>query len=688
MNQFLIDYHRTIGGRAKLMKTIKGKIRLTVFVQNTIFVITPFFIFSLFLSVIPANATNIHGNKPPIANAGTAQTVTVGTVVHLNGSGSYDPQGQSITYKWSMQGKPSGSTATLANPTTVSPSFTADVAGNYVVSLAVTDSMGLSSSPSRVTETATSIPSPPSAPVASFTANPTSGQAPLSSQFTDSSTGTPTSWSWAFGDGTSSTAQNPSHTYNGAGTYGVTLTASNSGGSSSKSASITVNPAPPVANFTANPTSGTVPLAVQFTDSSTGTVSSCSWNFGDGATSTSQNPSHSYSVAGTFTVQLTVSNVSGSTSKTATITVNASTPPPSSRNLYWQPFSSNSPWNHPIGTGAIYTSVANLANLAIGLRTGDNWTCGIYLASTTDRQGTLYFRNDMWTLLASGITINGVHYPVYNSGNPPVVENALVAGAHDLPYKSGSSGAIWPANFYSTITPGASSPSWPSGIHQTTDNYWSTIFNIPTGAVPSPDTDGNIAICQPNGWFLDCYDAVVLSNGSIVCSIASYIDSAGSGDGYSSGRRASLLPSFAGQIRQGEITGGVIQHALVCNMSATILKEQAQWPAVCWDTNAGYSGTLPMGALLAIPQSVNINSLGLTPQGLVLARAMQNYGLYISDRGGSGGMTLLAELKATDVRWTNQSNDLNIIKKNLKWVSNNSATTPGGGGTPIVPLLP
>ena len=51
-------------------------------------------------------------------------------------------------------------------------------------------------------------------------------------------------------------------------------------------------------------------------------------------------------------------------------------------------------------------------------------------------------------------------------------------------------------------------------------------------------------------------------------------------------------------------------------------------------------------------------------------------------------MTILAELSATDVRWTNQQNDLNIIRNNLKWVSNNSATNLGGGGTPIVPPYP
>jgi hypothetical protein len=371
---------------------------------------------------------------------------------------------------------------------------------------------------------------------------------------------------------------------------------------------------------------------------------------------------------------------------------------PTSRNLYLHPFSRISPWNYPIGTGARYTSVPNLTDMGLGLRWGDNWTTGIYYGTVTDRRGTLYFRDDMWMLLAKGITINGVHYPVHNGGNPPVVDDALlhgkgyygIIGANPLPYKHGSSGAIWDSNFYSTMIPGAKvfNPSWPPGIHKTTDYYWSRSFYSPVGAVPSPDTDGNITIYQPNGWFLDCINAVMLSNGSIVCSMASYIDSAGSGDGYTNGRRASLLPSFAGQIRQGEISSGNIKHALSCNMSALILKEQCVYPAVAWDTNAGYSGTLPMGALLAIPRDVDINSLGLTPKGLILARAMQNYGMYVTDRGGPGGFTIHAELKADDIRWTGQGNDLKIIKNNLKWVSNNSATAPGGGGTPLVPLLP
>ena len=70
----------------------------------------------------------------------------------------------------------------------------------------------------------------PVAPVAEFTGAPTSGEFPLLVNFTDQSSGTPTSWSWTFGDGGTSTAQNPSYTYNAVGTYTVTLTVTDDSG--------------------------------------------------------------------------------------------------------------------------------------------------------------------------------------------------------------------------------------------------------------------------------------------------------------------------------------------------------------------------------------------------------------------------------------------------------------------------
>lgn len=73
---------------------------------------------------------------PPIANAGLSQTVTVGGTVSLNGSGM-DPQGLLLAYQWSLIAKPTGSTATLSDATSASPSFFADVAGTYLAQLVV-----------------------------------------------------------------------------------------------------------------------------------------------------------------------------------------------------------------------------------------------------------------------------------------------------------------------------------------------------------------------------------------------------------------------------------------------------------------------------------------------------------------------------------------------------------------------
>ena len=89
-------------------------------------------------------------------------------------------------------------------------------------------------------------PPPPSPPVANFSGTPLSGTQPLTVNFTDSSTGSPTSYAWDFTNSgnTDSTSQNPSYVYNTAGTYSVKLTATNSGGSNSLTRTnyVTVNP--------------------------------------------------------------------------------------------------------------------------------------------------------------------------------------------------------------------------------------------------------------------------------------------------------------------------------------------------------------------------------------------------------------------------------------------------------------
>lgn len=164
-----------------------------------------------------------------------------------------------------------------------------------------------------------------SAPVADFASNITSGHAPLSVTFTSTSSGNITGYSWNFGDGTTGTAQNPSHSYGTAGTYTVSLSVTGPSGTntSTKASYIniwqpTVTSQPPIAGFTVDKTSGTAPLAVNFASTSTGSISAHNWTFGDGTSSTAQNPSHAYSAAGSYTVALTVTGSGGSNSMTKT----------------------------------------------------------------------------------------------------------------------------------------------------------------------------------------------------------------------------------------------------------------------------------------------------------------------------------------------------------------------------------
>src|SRR5688572_13203780 len=119
------------------------------------------------------------------------------------------------------------------------------------------------------------------APVAEFTANRTSGCAPLVVTFTDQSTGSPTTWNWAFTNGQLSNVQNPTVTFSQPGTYSVTLVVQNPDGThgTTKTDYITVFPSPN-ALFSANITTGCVPVTIQFTDNSVpqaGNIISWEW---------------------------------------------------------------------------------------------------------------------------------------------------------------------------------------------------------------------------------------------------------------------------------------------------------------------------------------------------------------------------------------------------------------------------
>ena len=157
---------------------------------------------------------------------------------------------------------------------------------------------------------------PPDPPVPEFTAAPTRGTAPLTSMFTNLTTGEVQSFLWDFGDNLTSTRENPVHTYTAPGTYTVRLTATGPGGTAfmEKAGYITVVASEaPEADFYGVPRGGAAPLLVRFFPVvSGGAVATYEWDFGDGTTSAAAYPEHAYEQAGAFTVTLRVSGPGGS----------------------------------------------------------------------------------------------------------------------------------------------------------------------------------------------------------------------------------------------------------------------------------------------------------------------------------------------------------------------------------------
>ena len=287
--------------------------------------------------VVSATAVPVPNAAPVASFAATPLSGTAPLLVSFNATASSDDE--AVTkFEWNFG---NGTVDTTSNSST--PSRTYATPGTYVVTLIVKDADGLSSTPVTRTVTVSPAPVPNVAPVASFSATPLSGTAPLLVSFdatASSDDKAVTKFEWNFGNGTVDTTSNsstPSRTYATPGTYVVTLIVKDADGLSSTpvTRTVTVSPAPvpnvaPVASFSATPLSGTAPLLVSFdatASSDDKAVTKFEWNFGNGTvdtTSNSSKPSRTYATPGTYVVTLVVKDAEGAASapvkKTVTVT--------------------------------------------------------------------------------------------------------------------------------------------------------------------------------------------------------------------------------------------------------------------------------------------------------------------------------------------------------------------------------
>jgi len=289
-------------------------------------------------------ASSKSGKCVPVANAGSAQSVYVGSTVQLDGTKSYDPAGLQLTYSWSFASKPSGSTATLTNPTSSKPTFVADKAGSYSVQLIVNNGQA-NSSPSTVC-----ITSQYSTPVANAGPPQTvyvGTTVQLNGTASYDPAGLPLTYSWSFvsipsgstAKLSSSTSASPTFVADKVGSYTVKLVVNN-GHNCSPPATVTITSqySTPVANAGPNQTvyvGATVQLNGAGSYDPAGLPLTYSWSFvsvPSGSTaklssSTSASPTFVADKVGSYTVKLIVNNGHNcSAPSTVTITSQYSTP--------------------------------------------------------------------------------------------------------------------------------------------------------------------------------------------------------------------------------------------------------------------------------------------------------------------------------------------------------------------------
>lgn len=379
-------------------------------------------------------------------------------------------------------------------------------------------------------------------------------------------------------------------------------------------------------------------------------------------------------------------------SSAVSATLAAQAPPPPSpgttRNALQWPFAATSIWNMPIGSGAQY--------VASGLH------------FTTTPNSTEY-----WYDLPQSD-----HERIVLTPSAPLTSVYLSSVGWSGGDRCAATGGVF---FQAPIPAGYLVPN-------STDNNGAAVLLA----------DGvDIVQTQP---FTKCSGYSYATTMQVPYSLSAWEYNLKTGDGRLGAHGGSDLATLGGTIRLGELRPGTqMRHALKVNVDSVTSLGLCTgnfggcfvWPAATADGYAANAGSgygsatnntnsaMKMGALLAIPASVNLNSIGLqSVPGKMLAWTLQNYGAYIVDSRGSPGFDFAIEDGASGSKadefqsdygypfdgrlgymtLTNSSGqptpqaqwvaDIRLIIDYLRVVSNNSAASIGGGGTPLQPLAP
>jgi uncharacterized cupredoxin-like copper-binding protein len=353
------------------------------------------------------------GASPPVANAGPDQIGVPAGTITLNGSGSYDPLGQALTYQWTQT---AGPPVTLSNPTGVTTTFTAAAGQTYAFRLTVKNTSGLTASANTTVTTS----SASSALISQFYANPAA-----------ITNGSSTTLIWVTQNATTVSIQPGIGTVNASGSTSVTpaatttytLTATGATGTVTQTTTVTVGAviagAPQIVRFEGNPLS-IAPGGSSTLSWSTNNATSISISGGVGAVTA--NGSVTVTPSATTTYTLTATNSLGSVTAPVTITVNGNAIPTVVT------FVANPPNISPGSSTKLCWQVTNATSISITPGVGTNLNandCATVTPSITTTY-TLTATNGAGMIQANVTVVVGTVQILSFTANPP---NSSVAGS-------------------------------------------------------------------------------------------------------------------------------------------------------------------------------------------------------------------------------------------------------------------